>query len=152
STWVDRPISAGGTDRVRRWLMIRVARRPWPFVTILIVAVYGVVPHAQPAPDPLRLMLECSQTSELTFRFTLQNVSQAPTAVVIGAILGNDKKYLLQDLGLVVRRGGVVDTLLEYVDPSVAGVAGRIDPWLVTLPPGSSYSITAPARHFAVPP
>ena len=96
-------------------------------------------------------MLECSQTSELTFRLTLQNTSPAPTAAVIGTTLGNDKKYLLQHVGLTVRREGVADTLLDYFDPSVPGIAGRIDPWLITLPPDSSYSITVPARLFALP-
>jgi hypothetical protein len=121
---------------------------------------------AQPSP-PLRLTLACAEgaatgdprpatgdvrpaTSEprLTFRLTIDNASSTPTAVIVGAILGNDKTYLLQRVELTVRRTGAPDERLTYVDPSVAGIAGRVDPWLVALPAGASYSISVPARHF----
>jgi hypothetical protein len=42
-------------------------------ITTLLVASASMVLHAQAAP--LRLLLACSQASELTFRFTIQNVS-----------------------------------------------------------------------------
>ncbi len=129
-----------------------VPHKPWPFVTIVVVAMYGVATSGQSAAGPLRLLLECSQTSEITFRFTLQNVSPSPTAVVIGIVLGNDRKYLLQHVRLRVRREGAADKLLEYFDPSVPAIAGRVDPWLLTLPPGSSYSMTVPAKHFGLQP
>jgi hypothetical protein len=120
--------------------------------TVLLVAACGGVTRAQPAADPLRLALACERASEVTFRFTLQNVSTAPTAAVIGTILANDKKYLPERLGLTVRRSGVPDTYLEYVDTSMLGViGGRLDPWLIALPAGASYSVVIPA-HFALSP
>jgi hypothetical protein len=115
-------------------------------VTALLVASASTVQHAQTVP--LRLLLACSQASELTFRFTIQNVSATPTAAVIGTILANDKKYLPARLKLTVRRAGVPDVTVPYIDTTVAFVAGRLDPWLITLPPDASYSITVPAQNF----
>jgi len=129
-----------------------VPRKLWPFVTIVVVVMLGVAARGQSAAGLLQLMLECSQTTEVTFRLTLQNVSPSPTAVVIGTVLANDRKYLLQHVVLKVKREGAADTRLEYFDPSVPGIAGRMDPWLVTLPPDSSYSITVPAKHFGLRP
>jgi hypothetical protein len=114
--------------------------------TALLVAAVSTVPHAQTAP--LRLLLACSQVSELTMRLTIQNVSAAPTAAVIGTILANDKKYLPAHLKLTVRRAGVPDVTLTYIDTTVAFVAGRLDPWLITLPPDASYSLAVPAENF----
>jgi hypothetical protein len=55
--------------------------------------------NAQSTPVPLRLSFECDRSQELTFRFTLQNVSTSPTAAVIGVVLGNDKKCLPDSQG-----------------------------------------------------
>jgi hypothetical protein len=41
---------------------------------------------------------------------------------------------------------------LKYVDPTVPGVAGRLDFWLIPFPPGASYSVTVPARNFVLTP
>src|SRR5262245_17565773 len=114
----------------------------------LFVASASTVQHAQSIP--LRLVLACSQRSELTFRFTIHNVSPTPTAVVIGTILENDKKYLPIGLELTVRRAGIPDVELNYVDPMVVG--GRLDPWLIALPPDASYSVAVPARKFRLTP
>jgi hypothetical protein len=73
--------------------------------------------HAQTAP--LRLVLACSQASELTVRFRIQNVSTTPTAAVIGTILANDRKYHPFGLELTVRRAGIPDIKLSYIDPIV---------------------------------
>src|SRR5262249_41027697 len=106
------------------------------------------VQHAQSVP--LRLVLGCSQRSELTLRFTIHNVSPTPTALVIGTILANDKKYFPNGLELTVRRSGIPDVKLSYVDPMVVG--GRLDPWLIALPPDASYSVAVPARKFKLTP
>jgi hypothetical protein len=81
----------------------------------------------------------------------MQNVSATPTAVVIGTILANDKSYI-PTLELTVRRAGIPDVTLTYVDPITAGVGGRLDPWLIALPADASYSVTVPARNFRLTP
>jgi hypothetical protein len=107
---------------------------------------------AQTTGDPLRLLFECRQASELAFRVTIQNVSAAPAAAVIGRILANDKKYLPDQLELTVRRAGVPEIKLKYIDPTQTGVAGRLDPWLIALPPDASYSVVVPAQNFRLTP
>src|SRR4029077_13108081 len=114
-------------------------------VTALLVARASTAQHAQAIP--LRLVLACSQASELMFRFTMQNVSATPTAAVIGTILANDKNYI-PTLELTVRRAGTPDVTLTYVDRTAVGVGGRLDPWLIALPVDASYSVTVPARNF----
>jgi hypothetical protein len=101
------------------------------------LSLYGSTAEAQ--IDPLRLVVAC--TPDLTFQFTIQNVGTAPTAVVIGSILGNDKKYLPGKIRFTLRRPGAADTNFDYFDPSVPRVTGQIDPWLIPLPPSASYSI-----------
>jgi len=90
--------------------------------------------------DPLQLSLACDQERELVFRFSLQNVSPNPTAAVIGSILGNDKKYLPGPLSFTLKRAGEADVNFDWFDPSVPGIAGRVDQWIITFPPGASYS------------
>jgi hypothetical protein len=53
----------------------------------------------------------------------------------------NDKKYLPGPLSFALKRAGEADVNFDWFDPSVAGIAGRVDPWLITLPPGASYSV-----------
>src|SRR5262245_54074128 len=97
------------------------------------------------APD---LVLACEAAATPTFGLTLRNTSSAPTAAIIGMVLGNDKKYVTDVIDFTVSRPGAADITFRYSDPSVPAVAGRVDPWLVQLPPGASYivRITVPRR------
>jgi hypothetical protein len=118
--------------------------------TIFQAAVAGLVllhtssALAQTAPLP-RLVLQCSQRTPLTLRLTVRNAGSEPTAVVIGGILANDRKYLLGSLAFVLHRDLDADATVQYVDPTFNGiVGGRVDDWLVALPPGSAYSVVLP--------
>jgi hypothetical protein len=113
-----------------------ISRITW---TIVFAAV-AVGAAAQTNSEPLRLVLGCEEASTPTFRLTVHNVSDAPAAAVIGMILGNDKKYVPGPLSFTVSRPGVADINFDYFDPSVVAIAGRIDPWLIMLPPGAAYS------------
>ena len=115
-------------------------------LSLLCVGI-AICAAAQTPGAPLRLSLECQQKPELAFRYTIHNVSNHPAAAVIGIVLANDKKYLPGPLHLTVRRAGMPDVDLTYVDPTGA-IAGRLDPWLVTLPASASYSAVVPARYF----
>jgi len=113
--------------------------------TIVCLAAAASGTRAQPAADPLRLTLACERATDGKLRFTLHNVSTTPSAAVIGFILANDKLYFPAPLRLTVRRNGVPNTEFEYTDPSQpAVIAGRVDPWLVALPAGASYSVFLP--------
>jgi hypothetical protein len=119
-------------------------------VVLALAGMSGGFAAAQP-DVPLRLGLECTQEPELALRVTIENRSQAPVPVVLGGILGYHKKYLPGSIRVAVRRDGSPERLLDHVDPTTPGVAGRVDPWLVPLPPGASYTIVLPARHFVSP-
>jgi hypothetical protein len=110
----------------------------------LVVALNTSSALAQIAPLP-RLVLQCSQRTPLTLRLTVQNDGGEPTAVVIGGILANDRKYLLGSLAFVLHRDRGADATVQYVDPNFNGiVGGRVDDWLVALPPSSAYSVVLP--------
>jgi hypothetical protein len=119
-------------------------------VVLALAGFSGGVAAAQP-DVLLRLGIACTQGPELALRLTIENGGQAPVPVVLGGILGYHKKYLPGSIRLVVRRNGSPERLLDYVDPTTPGVAGRVDPWLVPLPAGASYTIVLPARHFVSP-
>ena len=110
----------------------------------LVVALSTWSARAQSAPLP-RLVLQCAQRTPLTLRLEIHNDGSEPTAIVIGDILANDRKYLLGSLAFVLHRDGAADATVEYVDPNFNGiVGGRVDEWLVALPPGSAYSLVLP--------
>jgi hypothetical protein len=88
--------------------------------------------------DPIRLTLACESATEPTFRLTFQSVASEPTAIVIGAILGNDRRYALGPLRFVLTRGSSTETI-DYFD--VVAVGGRLDQWLIPLPVGTEYSV-----------
>lgn len=114
-----------------------------PFVLGLLVSPTAI---AQTSEDPpLRLLLECFRQPALNFKFTLENVSTAPVAAGIGSILGNDKTFLPENLELRIRRADMPITTATYFDPAVPGIAGAIEPWVVRLPVGASYSVRIPA-------
>jgi len=103
-----------------------------------------VAAEAQTSPLP-QLTLRCTQGTPLGLQIAIQNEQTEPTAVAVGGILGNDRQYLLSELSFVVHRADVPDTTIPYVDPTFNGrIGGRLDEWLVALPPGSSYSIMLP--------
>jgi hypothetical protein len=108
---------------------------------LVAFATVGLRAGPQTPTDQLLLTLACERPSDLTFRLTLHNVSTVSTAAVIGTILANDKKYLLGRVAFTVTRAGVADSTFDFFDPSVPTVAGRVDPWLIPLPAGASYSV-----------
>jgi len=108
------------------------------------------------AAEPLRLELRCVDAPALRFRMTIRNVGGEPTAVVIGSILGNDRTYVVGPLRFMLQRPGAGDDSVEFSDPPIAGVAGRLDPWLIPLPAGASYAVmlsvpTALRDRFSAP-
>ena len=87
----------------------------------LVVAQSTWSARAQSAPLP-RLVLQCGQRTPLTLRLEIHNDGSEPTAVVIGDILANDRKYLLGSLAFVLHRDGAADATVEYVDPNFNGI------------------------------
>jgi hypothetical protein len=98
----------------------------------------------------IAMELACyASAGAVSLRVTLRNVGRTDTAVVLGKSIGNGNRYLPDSLALEVKvAGDNVERRFEYSDPSVPAVAGRIDPWIVTLPAASEYSLTRPLGHF----
>ena len=117
-------------------------------VALIAFIVSAVVIGAQSQTAKPDFVLACQAAATPTFGLTLQNTSSEPTAAIIGAILGNDKKYVTSPVDFTVSRPGAADISFRYFDPSVPAVGGRLDPWLIQLPPGALYTIriTVPRR------
>jgi hypothetical protein len=130
----------GPTDRP--WCLIRqmAIRAIQGVVLVSLIACVPVADAQSQAAQP-DLVLACQEASPPTFGLTLQNTASVPTAAIIGTILGNDKKYVTAEIDFTISRPRAADVNFRYFDPSVPAVGGRLDPWLVQLPPGASYTI-----------
>ena len=105
-----------------------------------VLVVFTAFPSAALAQsDSVRLTLACDRATEPTFRFTFQNVGSAPTAIVIGSVLGNDRRYALGPLRFVLTHDSSPVTTFDYFD--VVAVGGRLDQWLIPLPVGATYTV-----------
>ena len=103
---------------------------------------------AQPQDSALEIGFSCDRDAgSIAFTMTFRNLGSTDTALLIGAILGNGRKYLASELALEVRSADG-SARYSYVDPSVPGIAGRRDLWVVELPAESSFSITRPWNPF----
>jgi hypothetical protein len=112
--------------------------------TVLLAAV-AIRAGAQTNSDPLRLVLACEEASTPTFRLTIQNVSAGPTAAIIGTVI--NRWYILDHVSFALSRRGVPDISFDYSDPSMPpAIAANLGPWVIQLPPATSYSVLAPVK------
>ena len=97
----------------------------------------------------LELSCDAGAATDATLRATVRSRALDDTAVVLGIALANGKVYLPTGFTLRVRRSpGLEEEEFSYAHPQHVRVNGRIDPWVVPLPRGSSYAISIPAGHF----
>jgi hypothetical protein len=120
------------------------------FVAMLVMTLTATGPLLAQTAAPPKLVLECVRRSPLALRLFLQNVGPEPTAVVIGGVLGNDRKYLFASLAFDLHRTGAPDVTVPYDGPDwPIRIGGRLDEWLVALPPDSEISLALPMRDDA---
>jgi len=119
------------------------------FAIVIWIACFGAQDlSAQSQDQTLALDFRCDRRLDsLEFTIAIHNGGSTDTSLVIGGILGNGRKYLASALAVEVR-GTNGFTRYAYSDPSVPGIAGRLDPWVVGLPVRSAFSITRPWNHF----
>ena len=135
-------------------------------VLLVLLAATGLAPaatavlaqSAPPAPIVVRascgrwtidspLPKQAGDPTWPTFRLRFENAGNAPSALILGTVLANDRYYWLQHLSLRVRRQGQAEKLMQYLPAGMpAGVAGRVDPWIVSLPPGMTYEMALAPR------
>ena len=98
-----------------------------------------------PQPD-LSLVLRCGeQPNELTL--TIQNSGQTDAAVLLGIVLANGRWYLPRELVVDLKRGGS-PAIEQLVYRGPAGIAGRIDHWVVALPVRATFTVPLRATDF----
>ena len=122
-----------------------------PTVVVIGVASLGAASAlGQSQNDTLGFGFSCEVTSgQIELTITLRNLGAVDKSAYFGVIVGNGKKYLTNELALDVKDAHGT-TRYRYFDPSVPAIAGRLDPWVITLPANSSFSIVRPANHFWV--
>jgi hypothetical protein len=129
--------------------IIAMVVMPWiAAASTLSVGVATIQPTvAQPAP---RLDLRCSRSAQdFSLELSLHNEADSAAALVLGLALANGRVYLPTALTLLratLDKSG--DEQFDYSHPAYGFISGRVDPWVVPLPPGAKYSLSIPAAHF----
>ena len=81
-----------------------------------------------------------------TFVLAIENVGDTDLNVQLGRSLGNGKNYFPSELGLVAWEGKNM-LQLSYETPRVAG---RMDPFVVPLPAGSTFTLRCELEKFVL--
>jgi hypothetical protein len=119
-------------------------------ITWLIVCTFGSTGAAEEAKaqgkavDGLRIRLQlhpAEKDKKLSpqCEVTLENVGESDLNVKLGFSLANGKSHHPDALRLLARSKGKATRSLTYA--AIPGVAGRLDPFVVPLPAGSSYTL-----------
>jgi hypothetical protein len=84
------------------------------------------------------------------FSIVVENVSDRDLNVRMGYSLNNGRAHHPNSLELIARVGGEAPRRLIYFDGR-GGIGGRVDPFVVPLPAGASYTLRCPFRNFVDP-
>jgi hypothetical protein len=106
---------------------------------------------ASDSPSAIVLLeVTCRESNGVVeLQMSLRNTGTRDTAVTLGMDLANGHRYFPDRLTMDVKTSGFGTIReFEYWDPSLPGIAGRVDPWVVPLPHSSEFSITRPLGHF----
>jgi hypothetical protein len=97
--------------------------------------------------QPVTLRLECVDSANV--RFEITNVGAADTALRLGSVLANGRKYMIDDLNLRMKPPNGNGTEYHYWprDYPVA-IGGRVDQWFQALPARAVYRMPAQAEDF----
>lgn len=88
------------------------------------------------------------RAGQTSIMITIQNGTADHLSVVVGVILGNGDR-LADAVSLQVTPPGAADAdTYNYSDPRHPGVAGRVDPWRLEVPPGGSAYFDVDPGHF----
>ena len=100
-----------------------------------------------PESPPVTLTLECVDSSNI--RFEIRNVGPTDTALRLGSVLANGRKYLIDELNLRMEpaNGNGTDYHYSPRDYPVA-IGGRVDQWFQAFPERAVYRMSAKAEDF----
>ena len=110
-------------------------------------ALWAVSALACAEPSAVQLVLRCHVSSDVDLYIVLHNLGPTDSAVVLGSSIGNGQQYVADALVLDAKVSGS-DTVATY-EISIPHIFGRVDPWIVTLPAGSEFSLRRPLKAFA---
>jgi hypothetical protein len=96
--------------------------------------------QSEPDPQPnISLLLDCAERSGEVV-LSIRNSGEVDTAVLLGIVIANGRWHVPRELMVELKRAGSSD-IEELVYRSPAGIAGRIDHWIVGLPVRSTFSL-----------
>jgi hypothetical protein len=123
--------------------------------TIAIVIALGLLPPlraqalGEQASDQgaVRLTLDCVDSAHIVF--DIANIGMIDTAFRLGSVLGNGRKYTVDDLRLRLRTpdGPVSEWHYRPRDYPVV-VGGTVEDWFEALPVRATYRMSATAEDF----
>jgi hypothetical protein len=91
------------------------------------------------------LLITIQQTSaKPTLCIDLQNVGKEPLHLYLGEVLGNGNQILAVDLSLADDKGKTIPLVSKVIY-----IAGRVDPIMMSLAPGNSYSFQIDLADFS---
>ncbi len=95
----------------------------------------------------LTLTVECRDARHI--RFEIRNVGASDTAVVLGSVIGNGRRYVIYRLDLIVTVPGAASTEHHYWPRDYpAAVGGTMGEWVHPLPIRSAYALSATPDDF----
>lgn len=100
--------------------------------------------------DGLRLGLALVDSAERepVIEVTFENAGTQDALLNLGFMVGNGRTMVPHSVRLMVRGASFGTCELEYADPRVSHVAGRIDDLVVGLPRMARYAVKMPLRDF----
>jgi hypothetical protein len=108
---------------------------------------FAIAAPALSQAHELELNMQCLRSDDaVALRVTLRNVGSTDTAVVLGTSIGNGQRYVADSLVLEFKRSQGDDA--EGFRPTLGAIAGRVDPWIVTIPAVSEFSFERPEEYF----
>jgi hypothetical protein len=110
---------------------------------LLALLLFQTEPDAQPG---ISLTLDCGERpDEVVLR--IRNSGEVDTAVLLGIVIANGRWHVPRELVVELRRAGSPD-IEQLVYRSPAGIAGRLDHWIVGLPVRSTFTLTLRPTEF----
>ena len=123
----------------RSWLLVSAAM----VFTIPCAAADGWGTHV----NGVRMGIAISGAPESEIRITAQNAGDQPLLVPFGALIGS-RFYDLRFQVVVSLSGGKERRAVYAGGPGIVG--GRVDPLVVPLVPGASYTVQIPLARFVI--
>ena len=95
--------------------------------------------------QPVILLANCDSRQQASL--SIDNVGHEDVAVIVGATLGNGR-HLISALTLQADSEGRHDVFIYGPADSPTRIGGRLDPWVIPLPVGSSYMLHVGSTDF----